>query len=98
MSPDPPPHAFVPAVEYVTAPGSRVSVIVTSRAVLERRRDCFTVVRYLDDLPAAVAIARIKSETGWPLAIDATIAREPDPGARDLERLRGYDPAGAFLR
>jgi acyl CoA:acetate/3-ketoacid CoA transferase alpha subunit len=89
---------LVPAVEYVTAPGSRVSVIVTSRAVLERRRDCFTAVRYLDDLPAEVAIARIKAETGWPLAIDPTIAREPDPEPGDLERLRGYDPSGAFLR
>lgn len=89
---------LVPAVEYVTAPGSRVSVIVTSRAVLERRGDGFAAVRYLDDLPREAAIARIRAEAGWPLDIDPAISREPDPDHADLARLRAYDPAGAFLR
>jgi acyl CoA:acetate/3-ketoacid CoA transferase alpha subunit len=89
---------LVPAVEYVTAPGSRVSVIVTSRAVLERRDGRFTAVSYLDDLPRDEAVAAITAECGWPLDISPDISREPDPDAGDLARLRRYDPAGAFLR
>jgi acyl CoA:acetate/3-ketoacid CoA transferase beta subunit len=90
-------HRLVPAVEYITAPGSRVSVIVTSRAVLQRHGDRFTAIRYLGDLPRQAAIERIRAETGWPLEIHPDISREPDPDPADLERLRGYDPAGAFL-
>jgi hypothetical protein len=89
---------LVPAVEYVTAPGSHVSVIVTSRAVLERRGNGFTAVRYLDDLPRQAAPGRIRAETGWPLDIDPAISREPGPDPGDLAQLRSYDPAGAFLR
>lgn len=92
------PDRLVPAVEYVTAPGSRVSVIVTSRAVLERRDGRFTAVRYLGEGPPGAAAERIRAQTGWHLDIDPFLHREPDPDPGDLARLRSYDPAGAFLR
>jgi hypothetical protein len=47
-------------VEYVTAPGSRVSVIVTSRAVLERHDGRLAAIRYLDDLPRKGRLGRSK--------------------------------------
>lgn len=92
------PERLVPAVEYITAPGSHVSVIVTSLAVLERQHGGFIAVRYLDNTTPDAAAERIRKETGWPVAIDSHLRREPDPDPADLARLRGYDPAGAFLR
>jgi acyl CoA:acetate/3-ketoacid CoA transferase alpha subunit/acyl CoA:acetate/3-ketoacid CoA transferase beta subunit len=92
------PDRLVPAVEYITAPGSRVSVIVTSLAVLERQDGRFVAVRYLCDATPDAAAERISEQTGWPVAIDPGLCREPDPDPADLDRLRGYDPAGAFLR
>ncbi|HVV24428.1 MAG TPA: CoA-transferase [Pseudonocardiaceae bacterium] len=89
---------LVEQVGYVTAPGDRVSTVVTSRAVLRRSDHGFAVQRYLGDGDPADAVRRVRAETGWDVAVDRTVTQEPDPSADDLALLRGFDPAGVFLR
>ncbi|HEX3593055.1 MAG TPA: CoA-transferase [Pseudonocardiaceae bacterium] len=89
---------MVDHVGYVTAPGHRVSTVVTSQAVLERQGDAFTVVRFLADTDTRSAIAQIQADTGWDIAVRPDVAREPPPDPADLTLLRSYDPAGVFLR
>jgi acyl CoA:acetate/3-ketoacid CoA transferase alpha subunit/acyl CoA:acetate/3-ketoacid CoA transferase beta subunit len=89
---------LVEHVGYVTAPGLRVGTVVTSQAVLERRGDQFVVVRYLADTDARTAVAQLKADTGWDVAVDPAVGREPAPDPTDLAVLRGFDPGGVFLR
>ncbi|MEV6845798.1 CoA-transferase [Actinoplanes sp. NPDC051411] len=81
-------------VGYVTAPGDRVSTVVTSKAVLERRDGEFVATRLLGDADAE----SVRADTGWDLPIAPDVTREPDPAAEDLAVLRSFDPAGVFLR
>jgi acyl CoA:acetate/3-ketoacid CoA transferase alpha subunit len=89
---------LVPDVGYVTAPGHRVSTIVTSSAVLERRNGEFTATRYLLDTTPQDAAERIRATTGWPVAVAPDLAAEPAPDPADLTLLRAFDPKAVFLR
>jgi acyl CoA:acetate/3-ketoacid CoA transferase alpha subunit len=88
---------LVTAVDYVTAPGTRVTAIVTSEAVLERRAGGFVVTRYLADVDREDALASIRAGVGWDVEIDPAAEHEPEPSPDDLALLRSFDPAGVFL-
>ena len=88
---------LVERVGYVTAPGSRVSTIVTTEAVLERRDGRFVVTRYLGGGEPAAAAERIRAGIGWDIPIAPDFAAEPEPTATDLALLRSFDPHGTFL-
>ncbi len=86
---------MVEKVGYITAPGRRVSTIVTSEAVLERRADRFVVTRWMH---RGVDAARVRALTGWPLDIADDVSVEPPSDPRDIAVLRGFDPQGLVLR
>jgi acyl CoA:acetate/3-ketoacid CoA transferase alpha subunit len=89
---------LVEHVEYVTAPGAQVSLVVTSEAILERRDGVLTAIRYLGDGDPAAAARDLREHTGWELVIAPDLRREPDPDPDDLRLLRSFDPRRVFLR
>jgi len=90
---------LVNEVPYVTAPGNRVSTIVTSRAVLERRDARFVLTRWIGapgEGPDEI-LANIRASTGWKLEVAQDAQPEPEPDDADLARLRSFDPRSVFL-
>ncbi len=87
------PRRLVEKVGYVTAPGGRVSTIVTSEAVFERRDGVFVLSRTVGD----AGVERVRARTGWSFEVAPDLAREPDPVPADLALLRGFDPGSVFL-
>ncbi|QYN18105.1 CoA-transferase [Amycolatopsis sp. DSM 110486] len=93
------PRRLVETVPYVTVPGRRVSAIVTSEAVLERRNGRYEITSYVE-VPRTdrdATLRKIVERTGFPVTVAADCRPEPLPDAADLERLRGYDPQRVFL-
>ncbi|MHB8220204.1 MAG: CoA-transferase [Acidimicrobiales bacterium] len=88
---------LVERVPYVTAPGSAVSTIVTTEAVLERRSDGFVATTFLGGGDPTEAERRLVALTGWPLSIAHDLHPEPEPSRSDVERLRSFDPRGIFF-
>lgn len=90
---------LVTAVNYVTAPGRRVSVIVTSAGVLERRDGRYVLTSYFEQpgRSRTEIIADIRANTGWALEVAADADAEPDVDAAELSLLRSYDPTGIFV-
>lgn len=90
---------LVPRVDFVTTPGRNVRWIATDRALLslagDRPQLDAVACREGEDLAAAVA--RVRGETPWECAVADDVVALPDPPARDLAILRGYDPRGFFL-
>jgi hypothetical protein len=94
------PERMVSEVGYVTAPGHRVSTIVTSEAVFERGPSGFEVTGWLGDpeLARDTVADRLRDRTGWPIALRAgALEHQPAPSAGELARLRAFDPEGTFL-
>jgi acyl CoA:acetate/3-ketoacid CoA transferase beta subunit len=90
---------LVDQVGYVTAPGHKVSTIITSQAILERQPDnTFKATRYLADTDPETAATQIRNSTGWPIAINPALTAEPQPTEEELALLRAFDPQGTFLR
>lgn len=91
---------LVERVGYVTAPGDRVSTIVSDLCVLERHDGRFVVTALLpaagDDVEKAIAL--IRSRTGWPVEVADDLGWEPAPTPEELRLLRVYDPELVFLR
>lgn len=93
------PRRLVSAVPYVTAPGGRVSAIVTSEAVLERRDGEFVLTGYLAPLGAdrEATLAGITGRIGFPVRVAADPVPEPEPDLEELAVLRSFDRDGVFL-
>jgi hypothetical protein len=93
------PRRLVETVPYVTVPGTRVSAIVTSEAVLERRNGRYEIATYVagpgEDRDAT--LRRIIARTGFAVGVRPDCGAEPPPDPADLARLRGYDPQRVFL-
>lgn len=95
------PHArdrLVARTPYVTAPGGRVTAVVTTEAVLERRDDRLVATTYLGEGDGDAARRRLAELTGWTLAVADDLRPEPPPSQADLRRLRSFDPRGVFFR
>jgi acyl CoA:acetate/3-ketoacid CoA transferase alpha subunit/acyl CoA:acetate/3-ketoacid CoA transferase beta subunit len=90
---------LVESVPYITAPGRRVSAIVTSAGVFERDGGQYVLTRFF--APAGSdresLLGEIRRQTGWELVISPTCQPEPEPERADLARLRAYDPAQIFV-
>lgn len=93
------PRRIVEQVPYVTAPGGRVSAIVTSEAVLERRDGAFVLTGYLAPAGAdrEATISGIQERTGFAFEVSSDPVAEPLPDADELAVLRAFDRTGVFL-
>jgi acyl CoA:acetate/3-ketoacid CoA transferase alpha subunit len=91
---------LVPKVGYVTAPGDRVTLIVTTEAIFERRGDRFVVTGWLLEPGASREEIhdRLQAGTGWEVELADTVDQVPPPTADELRALRAFDPGSLFLR
>lgn len=91
---------LVPEVGYVTAPGTRVSMIITTEAIFERRGDTFVVTGSLlgPGMSREELHGRLQAGTGWEVEFAETVDEIPPPSADELSALRAFDPQAIFLR
>jgi acyl CoA:acetate/3-ketoacid CoA transferase beta subunit len=86
---------FVEKVPYVTAPGGRVSTVVTQLGVYEKDQgELVLTAVYGDDVAAAVREAR--ERCGWEVREAREIEHVEPPTRQELTMLRMMDPHGWF--
>jgi hypothetical protein len=92
------PFRLVEQVPYVTCPGDKISAVVTTKGVLEKREGELVLTGYY---PAGggrdEALADIRENCGWDLQV-ADDAREIErPTLDELKSARMFDPHSFFL-
>lgn len=95
------PERLVERVSYITAPGHRITTMVTTEAVLEKVAGRFVMTRYLDPddgTPPDATVRGIRERTGWSLEVAREPVAEPPPTMEELACLRPFDPERVFLR
>ncbi|MHA1606423.1 MAG: CoA-transferase [Candidatus Freyarchaeota archaeon] len=94
------PLRLVERVPYVTAPGEKVTMLVTTEGVFEKVDGELTLTGYFPKQGQSKEqiIERIKSETGWRLRVSEEVREEKPPTLRELMILRYFDPDHNFLR
>jgi len=92
-------HRFVDKVPYVTAPGRRVTAVVSDLAVYEKTDEhgelVLTGVHGDRAEPEAVEAAR--AACGWELRVAPTVRRFEPPTTDELRLVRVFDPRRYFL-
>ncbi len=90
---------LVEKVPYVTCPGDRISAVVTTRGLFEKRDGELVLTGYfaLPGIEEGEAIELIKSECGWKLKIAENLERIEPPTVEELRSVRIFDPHGFFL-
>lgn len=86
-------------VAYVTAPGDRVTAVVTDRGLLRRRDGRLRLAAVPAGAnPLAERVRTAVASCGWDLEVDREVSELAAPEAPELAALRRYDPQGFFLR
>lgn len=85
------PQRFVERVPYVTAPGVRVTTVISQLGVYEKRGEELILTGCFEDPTEAQAAC------GWKLRIADRVPKLPPPTPKELERLRAFDPERFFL-
>ncbi|MFN2544001.1 MAG: CoA-transferase [Actinomycetota bacterium] len=86
---------FLAEVPYVTAPGDRVSAVVSQLGAYEKEDgELVLVAVFGDDVEAAARTAR--EECGWDLRVARSLQRMARPERGELNMLRLMDPHGWF--
>jgi acyl CoA:acetate/3-ketoacid CoA transferase alpha subunit len=88
-------------VSYVTAPGERVSVLVTTMGVYEKLpgEEGFVLTAYFPSAGADArkAVQNISSNCGWELKVADGLRRVEPPDRDELYDVRIFDPRRYFL-
>ncbi|MEM1658821.1 MAG: CoA-transferase [Candidatus Jordarchaeales archaeon] len=94
------PLRLVEKVPYITAPGRRVTMVVTTMGVLEKVGGELVLTEYFPQkgLGREEVIERIKSETGWNLRISDRVKEAGLLSVKELYMLRCFDPDKNFLQ
>lgn len=90
---------FVDKVPYVTAPGRRVSAVVSDHGVLEKAEPHGELVltAVWGDRPEAEAVRAAREACGWDLRVAPALRRVALPTAEELRLVRVFDPRRYFL-
>jgi len=93
-------RAFVPRVDYITCPGTRIQCVISSMGRFEKRGgDELVLTGYFrgigDDRDAAVR--EIQKHCGWELRVSDDLDELDAPQDDELALLRLFDPEGFFL-
>lgn len=92
------PFRLVEEVPYVTCPGDRITAVVTSRGLLEKRGDELVLTGYFTcEGGKAEALAAIKENCGWDLAVADDVVEIDPPTLDELKCVRIFDPHSFFL-
>jgi acyl CoA:acetate/3-ketoacid CoA transferase alpha subunit/acyl CoA:acetate/3-ketoacid CoA transferase beta subunit len=93
------PARFVDKVPYVTAPGARVSTVVSDLGVFARQEPHgeLVLVGVLGDGPEAPLVQAARERCGWDLAVAPSLRRFAPPTGDELRLIRLFDPRRYFL-
>ncbi len=93
------PARFVDKVPYVTAPGRRVTAVVSDRGVYEKPdgSDELVLTAVVGDRPEAEAVAAAREACGWDLRVAPSLRRLAPPSPEELRLVRLLDPRRYFL-
>jgi acyl CoA:acetate/3-ketoacid CoA transferase alpha subunit/acyl CoA:acetate/3-ketoacid CoA transferase beta subunit len=93
------PARFVDKVPYVTAPGARVSTVVSDLGVFAKREPHGELILtgVLGDGPEAPLVQTARERCGWDLAVAPSLRRFPPPTSDDVRLVRLLDPRRYFL-
>ena len=93
------PARFVDKVPYVTAPGARVSAVVSDLGVFVKRAPHGELILagVLGDGPEAPRVQAARERCGWDLAVAPSLRRFEPPTADELRIVRMLDPRRYFL-
>jgi acyl CoA:acetate/3-ketoacid CoA transferase alpha subunit/acyl CoA:acetate/3-ketoacid CoA transferase beta subunit len=90
---------FVDKVPYITAPGSRVSSVVSDHGVYEKPDEHGELVltRVWSGVPEAEAVRAAREACGWELRVAPALRRVEPPEPDDLRLILLFDPRRYFL-
>lgn len=93
------PRRFVDKVGYITAPGARVTAVVSDLGVYEKPLGAGELVltRVPTGRPEAEAVRAACEACGWELRVAPTLQRIPPPEPDELRLIRLFDPRRYFL-
>ncbi len=90
---------FVDKVPYVTAPGRRVSTVVSDLGVYEKAEATgdLALTGVYAGVPEADAVRAAREACGWELAVAPVLRRFEPPTLEELRLVRVFDPRRYFL-
>src|SRR5262245_2326144 len=90
---------FVDKVPYITAPGRRVSTVVSDLGVYEKPDDDgeLMLTGVFANRPEADAVIAAREACGWPLHVASALRRFDPPSPEELRLVRLFDPRRYFL-
>ena len=90
---------FVDKVPYITAPGKRVSTVVSDLGVYQKPDDNGELVLtgVFANRPEADAVNAAREACGWELRVAPALRRFDLPSAEELRLVRLFDPRRYFL-
>jgi acyl CoA:acetate/3-ketoacid CoA transferase alpha subunit len=89
---------LVEKVPYVTCPGDRISTVVTTKGVLEKRDGELIHTGYFPgEGGKEAALADIIENCGWDLKVAGDVAEIERPTLEELQSARMFDPHSFFL-
>jgi hypothetical protein len=93
------PRRFVDKVPYITAPGARVTAVVSDLGVYEKPLGAGELVltRVPAGRPEAEAVRAAREACGWELRVAPTLVRLSPPEPDELRLVRLFDPRRYFL-
>jgi acyl CoA:acetate/3-ketoacid CoA transferase beta subunit len=93
------PQRFVDKVPYVTAPGTRVTAVVSDRGVYEKddAHGELVLSGVFAGRPEAESVAAAREACGWDLRVAPRLSRLEPPTAEELRLVRLFDPRRYFL-
>jgi acyl CoA:acetate/3-ketoacid CoA transferase alpha subunit/acyl CoA:acetate/3-ketoacid CoA transferase beta subunit len=93
------PARLVEEVPYVTCPGDRITAVVTTKGVLEKRDGGLVLSGYfpVHGGDGSREVEEIKEGCGWDLEVAADPERIERPTIEELRSTRMFDPHGFFL-
>ncbi len=93
------PQRFVDKVPYVTAPGARVTAVVSDRGVYEKdeAHGELVLTGLFAGRPEAESVAAAREACGWDLRVAPRLSRLDPPTAEELGLVRLFDPRRDFL-
>jgi len=93
------PARFVDKVPYITAPGARVTAVVSDLGVYVKPepRSELVLAAVHAGRPLAEAVAAARAACGWDLRVAPDLASLPPPSADELRLIRLFDPRRYFL-
>jgi acyl CoA:acetate/3-ketoacid CoA transferase alpha subunit/acyl CoA:acetate/3-ketoacid CoA transferase beta subunit len=93
------PTRFVDKVPYVTAPGARISTVVSDLGLFTKREPHGELVLtgVIGEGAQAPLVAAARERCGWDLAVAPSLRRFDPPTGDELRLIRMFDPRRYFL-